>query len=1117
VSAAASPRTLDLGRHPVGDESDPGTVTLTNNGTAPITFGTAAFAGDQSPDFQIATNGCSGQTLDVTQQCSITVVAVPSAASYRTARLEIADGSARGLRRVSLQAFGQIPPAAPVGVSAVTAGDGVSVSWAAPADDGGSTVSSYHVIRGTSADDLTQIGSVTGRQYGDRLSATTQAGTSYVYAVRAVNAAGSGQPSSSVAGVTPSSARVPTSDRVLSVDGVEGGALPSGSMLYTSPGTPFDISSRPDLVEVSTPATGSVPGSRVVLGMTSGARLVPGKYPAGAPGAPATNYSGDGLACSGSTGDVTIHEVVFDADDRLMVLDADISVPCGTDTASRVTASLRIGTARDYSNIVAPNVDLGPSPVGQSTSGRSTFTNQGTAAVTVSGVQLSAANGGSAADWAIAGGTCVTATLVPGGSCYTDVTATPSAQGPAPAHITYTANTDAGKHTRRLSATGSSLPVQPSEISATRVAGKVRISWNDVGRPGQEPTHWEISRGPDAEHLTPLATSTSPVFDDPDLSDGMRTYSVRGINAAGAGPAQSAVVDATFRAPFAAVGATVSKVTLTMTPGAGLAAGDGAKYRLYRGSSASNLVAIGDTTASTLSAPAPPTGVHAFFAVAAINGPRVSPRSAVQDVVGPSTQLVTAGEGGMRVTGTSSARGYTLVGDTAFHDEAAVSPNGTLVAYPEISYSSAEGSDLVVRRVDGTGSTTRLITSTQDDIYGLGWSPDGRRLAFTRYFAEGQVERICTVAATGGSITCLNLVDYSNPSWLDANTLVAQDNRSAAAPLVKITLSGAVTPIPNTTAGYQPSVSPDRTRVAYVVRNGSVEGYEGLMVLALSPPNSGPLHLNAPTSVYLSTPSWTRDGKLLYFAGFGPSQQDVFRTRTDGFEQPVNVTQDSEVQLSASVSTPDVSAPTGLKMGAVPAVSLSTSITPTFTATDALNGVSYILSHRKAAYSSGFGAYTVVNTARPVAVPLTRGYTHCFTVRAVDRVGNTSAATPEQCTAVPLDDRSLTRSTAFAAITGTGYYAGTAVRATAVGATVTRTGVASPRQLSVVATTCPTCGTVDVLFNGVRVGRLNLAASTTTYKRVLTLPAFTARSGTVVVKVTSSGKPVVIDGLSMRK
>ncbi len=93
------------------------------------------------------------------------------------------------------------PPGAPLQVAA-TAGDGqVSLSWSAPASDGGRPVTSYRVYRGTAPTGLSMLAIVPGTTtYTDP---QVENGRTYYYMVTAQNAAGEG-PGSAVVSATPS-------------------------------------------------------------------------------------------------------------------------------------------------------------------------------------------------------------------------------------------------------------------------------------------------------------------------------------------------------------------------------------------------------------------------------------------------------------------------------------------------------------------------------------------------------------------------------------------------------------------------------------------------------------------------------------------------------------------------------------------------------------------------------------------------------------------------------------------------------------------------------------------------------------------------------------------------
>ena len=202
---------------------------------------------------------------------------------------------------------------------------------------------------------------------------------------------------------------------------------------------------------------------------------------------------------------------------------------------------------------------------------------------------------------------------------------------------------------------------------------------------------------------------------------------------------------------------------------------------------------------------------------------------------------------------------------------------------------------------------------------------------------------------------------------------------------------------------------------------------------------------------------------------------------------------------------------------------LTTSIPVSWTGSDAGSGVaSYQVRWNRAAYNGGFGAWqypTGWQKLTATGATLTgavAGYDYCFQVRAVDKVGNTGSWSTSKCAAVALDDRSLSASTGWARVAWSAFYRSTATTTTKAGATLTRTGTALAR-IAVVATRCPSCGTVRVYVNAVSVGTVNLAASTTLRKSLIVLPRFSYRTGTVTIKVLSSGKLVQLDGLGISR
>jgi hypothetical protein len=218
----------------------------------------------------------------------------------------------------------------------------------------------------------------------------------------------------------------------------------------------------------------------------------------------------------------------------------------------------------------------------------------------------------------------------------------------------------------------------------------------------------------------------------------------------------------------------------------------------------------------------------------------------------------------------------------------------------------------------------------------------------------------------------------------------------------------------------------------------------------------------------------------------------------------------------------DTTAPTVALTGPAKAVTVATSALVTWTGTDAVAGVGgYATQWQRSPYNADFGAWSAplasggtTTTSRTFA-SLIRGSTYCFQQRATDKVGNTSAWTPSRCTAIPLDDRDLAASSGWKGLSSSGWFQGTSRLSTTKGASLAITGVTLQR-ISVVAKKCATCGVLAVSVGGTRIARIDLHASRTA-RTVIALPVFTLRTGTVTLKVLSSGKPVQVDALAVSR
>ncbi len=216
-----------------------------------------------------------------------------------------------------------------------------------------------------------------------------------------------------------------------------------------------------------------------------------------------------------------------------------------------------------------------------------------------------------------------------------------------------------------------------------------------------------------------------------------------------------------------------------------------------------------------------------------------------------------------------------------------------------------------------------------------------------------------------------------------------------------------------------------------------------------------------------------------------------------------------------------VTVPPTAAITALPTWLAATSVPVRWTAVAGSSPVaSYDVRYRRAAWNGNFGSYVTwraATTATSATFPGSPGSTYCFSVQARDTLDVLSAWTAETCTAVPLDDRSLTRSGSWTAGTGSAYYRSTYLRSVTYGAKLTRTGVVAKR-IAIVATTCPTCGKVRVYWGSTLLRTISLYSATTVNKKLITVTTFAGtRTGTLSVKVHSSGKKVIIDGVAIRR
>jgi Tol biopolymer transport system component len=140
------------------------------------------------------------------------------------------------------------------------------------------------------------------------------------------------------------------------------------------------------------------------------------------------------------------------------------------------------------------------------------------------------------------------------------------------------------------------------------------------------------------------------------------------------------------------------------------------------------------------------------------------------------------------------------------------SPDGRRVAFTR-----RLGLDLEERLyvINADGSGQQRLTPAQPDAYDYGpaWSPDGRRLVFVRSVSpETEAAGLFTISAEGGDLRQLTHGDDSSPAWSPDGDLIAFARRERGASAVYVVQPDGGE-LRRLGTGDAPSWSPDSTRI----------------------------------------------------------------------------------------------------------------------------------------------------------------------------------------------------------------------------------------------------------------------------------------------------------------
>lgn len=249
----------------------------------------------------------------------------------------------------------------------------------------------------------------------------------------------------------------------------------------------------------------------------------------------------------------------------------------------------------------------------------------------------------------------------------------------------------------------------------------------------------------------------------------------------------------------------------------------------------------------------------------------------------------------------------------------------------------------------------------------------------------------------------------------------------------------------------------------------------------------------------------------------------VLSNRDVALDAQGNVTTITGVKANATTGrvlskTYDMAGPASKMNAPKNAFVTSNKIPLTWSATDRFSQVGSVdVLSWTAQYGANFESASVVldnTTTGKGSFTAEPGNTYCFFARGLDTLGNMGPDSGFRCTTTPVDDRTPTTTGNWTDGTGKAFYEKTFRSTTQKGATLRLEGVMLSK-LALVVAKGPGNGSVAVFFKGDKVASFSLASKSQKFKQVLKVKQQfdLPKTGDVVVKVTSAGKPVRIDGI----
>lgn len=228
-------------------------------------------------------------------------------------------------------------------------------------------------------------------------------------------------------------------------------------------------------------------------------------------------------------------------------------------------------------------------------------------------------------------------------------------------------------------------------------------------------------------------------------------------------------------------------------------------------------------------------------------------------------------------------RAVPLTSSPGNESDPAVSPDGSRVAF-NWNGGSGKAESIWLQLVDAE-KPLRLTDGPSD--YAPSWSPDGRRIAFSRVSTDGGGCAISVVSALGGAVRTIapcGVPDGQRLTWAPDGRSIVYPRRGAdgVKHLFRLELeSGAAreltAPAPPSAGDYGPVFSPDGTAIAFL--RGSSPGVDDVFTI---PSSGGEARRVTADNRDVRGVDWSRDGRDLFFSSNRAGLYSLWRVAAAG-------------------------------------------------------------------------------------------------------------------------------------------------------------------------------------------------------------------------------------------